>query len=96
MSGRSPEDLERALTAAERRLAELQAWADASDAEAVTLRAKVLKLEAASSDGKVAELTQWLDNAYAMGLGAKSYNLVSLLPAGSATDGGAAANTAID
>jgi len=42
------------------------------------------------------ELTQWLDNAYAMGLGAKSYNLVSLLPAGSATDGGAAANTAID
>ena len=61
MSGRSPEDLERALTAAERRLAELQAWADASDAEAVTLRAKVLKLEAASSDGKVAELTQWLE-----------------------------------
>jgi uncharacterized protein (DUF362 family) len=41
------------------------------------------------------ELTQWLDKAYAMGLGAKSYKLVSLSP-DDATDGGAAPNSAID
>lgn len=62
MSGRSPEDLERALGAAERRLTELQAWIDSSESEAEALRARVVELEAkGSGEAKVAELGQWLD-----------------------------------
>ena len=61
VSGRRPDELERALAAAERRLAELQAWVDSSDAEAERLRARIGELEAKGSEGKVAELMQWLD-----------------------------------
>ena len=68
MSGRSPDDLERALATAERRLAEMQAWVDSSDEEAATLRARVAELEAKSSGGgQAAELQQWLDAAEAEG-----------------------------
>jgi len=36
--------------------------------------------------------TKWLDNAHALGLGAKSYNLLTLAPDGQIVDGGAPAN----
>jgi chromosome segregation ATPase len=70
----TPEELQRALAASERRVAELQAWADASDAEAEQLRARVAELEAApppapppstgalaASERRVAELQAWAD-----------------------------------
>jgi len=70
--GHSVEDLERQLKAAERRVAELQAWADSSDAEAEQLRARVAELEAQPSapkndkpDPRLAELQAWADAAEA-------------------------------
>ena len=68
VSGRSPDDLERALATAERRLVEMQAWVDSSDEEAATLRARVAELEAKATGGsQAAELQQWLDAAEAEG-----------------------------
>jgi len=70
--GHSVEDLERQLKAAERRVAELQAWADSSDAEAEQLRARVAELEAQPTapkndkpDPRLAELQAWADSAEA-------------------------------
>ena len=60
------------------------------------------ELRAARKLGPVdSTLTKWLENAYAAGLGAKSYNLVTLAPDGqpidgATVDGGATVDTAID
>jgi chromosome segregation ATPase len=66
---RTPEELERALAASERKVAELQAWADSSDAEGEQLRARVAELEAApapppppaKAGGASDELQMWLE-----------------------------------
>ena len=64
---RSGEELERALHAAERRAAELQAWVDSSEVEAEQLRARVAELEAKpkGEDRRVAELQAWIDSSEA-------------------------------
>ena len=62
---RTVEELERALQAAERRAAELQAWADSSDADGEELRARVAELEAKPPDSRVAELQAWVDSSEA-------------------------------
>ncbi len=53
MTSRTVEELERALAAAERKAAELQVWAEASDSEAEQLRARVAALEAAGASPTV-------------------------------------------
>jgi len=65
VTARSPEDLEQALAAAERRLRELQAWVDSSDAEVEKLRARLGELETSGGAAKVAELGEWLEAAEA-------------------------------
>lgn len=76
MERRTVEELERSLSAAERKAVELQAWADASDREAEQLRARVAALEAAAAsptvisappreDARVQELQAWVDSAEA-------------------------------
>lgn len=90
------EELERALQAAERKAGELQAWADASDAEAEQLRARVAELEArpaaAAPDKRLAELQAWADasDAEAEQLRARIAELEAR-PAGGGDDAGLAA-----